>query len=191
MAFTPRSRNTVDSITQIDLNTVTVEDMLWMYGTFQPFSTGSGRDKKHFSRSGVQTPIGDIKLSLWNEVMEYIAIREEEVWLVDALTKLYTERNYSKVKPAELRQEALESYSRRIFDEPQWVYFLEFNRRFRPEVLEATEMAYVICECCKKPGEIPQKQIVHAYQEKVCCPHCGRSSRYFIVSSLDWPWIEF
>ena len=69
----PRANQQIDSILQLDLDTITFSDIHWRYGTFWPYSTGSGRDKKHFSRSGVATPIGDIQEDLWYQVAEHIA----------------------------------------------------------------------------------------------------------------------
>ena len=91
----------LDSIEKFDLNTVTLADIRWRYGTFRPYSTGSGRDKKHFSRSGVATPIGDIREDVWYQLAEHIAQRDEEQWLVDALVQWNTDYNYGKNNAAE------------------------------------------------------------------------------------------
>ena len=132
----PRAKQQINSILQLDLDTITFSDIHWRYGTFQPYSTGSGRDKKYFSRSGVATPIGDIQEDLWYQVAEHIAKREGEEWLVDALTQWDKEHNYMKESPSELRKDALQSYSHSLYDNPRWVDFIPFNRQFRPEVLE-------------------------------------------------------
>lgn len=55
----------IDSDGQLDLAAITLSEIRWYYGTFRPYSTGSGRDKQHFSRSGVVTPIGDIQEDLY------------------------------------------------------------------------------------------------------------------------------
>ena len=41
----PRANQQIDSILQLDLDTITFSDIHWRYGTFWPYSTGSGRDK--------------------------------------------------------------------------------------------------------------------------------------------------
>lgn len=142
----PRANQQIDSILQLDLDTITFSDIHWRYGTFWPYSTGSGRDKKHFSRSGVATPIGDIQEDLWYQVAEHIAKREGEEWLVDALTQWNKEHNYMKESPSELRKDALQSYSHRLYDNPRWVDFIPFNRRFRPEVLESARLVKVVLD---------------------------------------------
>ena len=69
----PRAKQQINSILQLDLDTITFSDIHWRYGTFQPYSTGSGRDKKYFSRSGGRHTIGDIQEDLWYQVAEHIA----------------------------------------------------------------------------------------------------------------------
>ena len=170
----PRAKQQINSILQLDLDTITFSDIHWRYGTFQPYSTGSGRDKKYFSRSGVATPIGDIQEDLWYQVAEHIAKREGEEWLVDALTQWNKEHNYMKESPSELRKDALQSYSHRLYDNPRWVDFIPFNRRFRPEVLESARLVTIVTDCCKIPEQVTQEQIDGARKGEVSCPHCGR-----------------
>ena len=58
------ANNLIDSAAQLNLDTITLSDIKWRYGTFLPYSTGSGRNKTHSSRSGIATPIGDIQEDL-------------------------------------------------------------------------------------------------------------------------------
>lgn len=185
------ANNLIDSSEQLDIGTITLADIEWRYGTFLPYSTGSGRDKKHFSRSGVATPIGDIQVDLWYQLAAQIAKRDGEVWLVDALTQWNKEHNYLKASPPELRKEALHSYSHHIYDNPRWVDFIPFNRRFRPEVLKAARIVTIITDCCKVPGEVTQEQIDRAYEKQVSCPHCGCWSTFSILTEEIPPWDVF
>ncbi len=184
----PRANQQINSILQLDLDTITFADIHWRYGTFQPYSTGSGRDKKYFSRSGVATPIGDIQEDLWYQVAEHIAKREGEEWLVDALTQWNKEHNYMHLHPTELREDALQSYASRIFDNPKWVSYIPFNRQFRPEVLESARLVTIVTDCCKISGEVTQEQIDGAQQGEVSCPHCGCWSTFSILSEEIPPW---
>lgn len=181
----------INTMTQIDLDAASVEDIRWQYGTFRPYSTGSGRDKKHFSRSGVATPIGDIREDIWYQVAEHIAQRDGEQWLVDALVQWNTEHNYGKDNLKERRRDALQSYSYRIYDDPQWVLYVPFNRQYRPQVLETARLVTIVCDCCKKPGETTRAQIDRAQQGQVSCPHCGRWSTFRILSEELPPWDVF
>ena len=185
------ANNLIDSAAQLNLDTITLSDITWRYGTFLPYSTGSGRNKTHSSRSGIATPIGDIQEDLWYQVAGQIAKRDGEEWLVDALTQWNKDHNYMNASPSELRKEALHSYSLRIYDDPRWVDFIPFNRRFRPEVLETARIVTVINDCCKVPGEVTQEQIDGAYLRQVCCPHCGRWSTFSILSEESPPWDLF
>lgn len=175
----------IDSIDQIDLSTVSISDIRWKIGTFHPFSSGFGRDKKHWSRSGALTSTGDIEESVWYKAAEYIAKRDGELWLVDALTEWEHDHNYRCLKKAELREEALVAYSHRLFDHPRWVDYIPFNRKYRPKELETAHIIPVITACCKMRGETTQEQIEGAYQGKLSCPHCGRWSEYVIALDSD------
>lgn len=178
----------LDSIEKFNLNTVTLADIRWRYGTFRPYSTGSGRDKKHFSRSGVATPIGDIREDVWYQLAEHIAQRDEEQWLVDALVQWNTDYNYGKNNAAERRREALQSYANRIFDNPRWVIYIPFNRKYRPKMLETARLVTVACDCCGVPGEVTQEQIDDAYQCQISCPSCGRWNTFRLLSEEIPPW---
>lgn len=181
----------INSVGQLDLDAVTLSDIRWQYGTFRPYSTGSGRDKKHFSRSGVATSIGDLQEDLWYQVAEHIAKRDGEEWLVEALAQWNKAHNYCKDSPTELRRDALQSYSCRIFDDPQWVRYVPFNRQYRPEVLETARLVTVECDCCKRPGEVTQEQIDGADQGQISCPHCGCWSIFRVLSEELPPWDAF
>lgn len=187
----PRANQQINSILQLDLDTITFSEIHWQYGTFLPGSSGSGRNKKHFSRSGVATPIGDIQVDLWYQVAEHIAKREGEEWLVDALTQWNKEHNYMEASPSELRKDALHSYANRIFDNPKWVSYVPFNRQFRPGVLESARLVTIVTDCCKLPGQVPQEQIDGARQGEISCPHCGCWSTFSILSEELPPWDMF
>ncbi len=191
MATSPHDM--VDAIEQIDLAAVTVLDIRWQYGTFRTFSSGSGHDKKYWYRHGAQTKIGDIKEEVWYKVAEQVAMRDGESWLVDALTEWEKAHNYRNLKASELCEEALVSYSHRLFDNPRWVDYIPFNRKYRPQVLETAQLVTIIPKCCNMPGETTQEQIDHACQQKLSCPHCGRWSEFDIVGEVrcDPPWVEF
>lgn len=143
-------------------------------------STGKGIYKKHSYRHGVMTKLGDIEITVWIQLMEQLIERSGEQWLQDALLQWGKEHNYTKSPAAKLRETALELHSDRIFDDPEWVCYIPFNKRFRPDVLEQAHIVTVINECCGLPGEVTREQIDRAYNNTVACPHCGRWSRFKI-----------
>lgn len=186
------SRERIDSIEAIDRASVTLAELQWLYGTGVSSSKGSGRNKTHSYRRGVMTALGDIQEDLWYQLVNHIAKRDQEEWIVDALFTWHQEHNYQKESPSQLRCAALQSYSSRIWELPQWVDYLPFNRRFFPQMLDKTRIVTVVNSCCDKPGEVTQEQIDRAWCGQISCPHCGRWS-FFVVcnSSVALPWDEF
>lgn len=160
----------IDSLAGIDLSTVSLSDVRWRIGSGIAISTGSGRDKKYHYRNGVITDIGDIEEHAWYQLVEQIAQRDNEIWLVDALITWEGEHNYASRSPAQIREEAWKLYSMRIFDQPEWVFYIPFNRRFRPDVLSGAHIVTVINDCCKRPGEVTQEQINRGLWRNSCLP---------------------
>ena len=181
----------INSIREIDLDTITLSDIRWKYGTGISTDTGSRKagTYKPGYRTGVMTDIGDIQIDIWRQAAEHIARRDGEVWLVDALMAWEKASNYGKKSQGELYLHTLLLYSHRMFDNQTWVDFIPFNRTYRAGALKQAQIVTVVNSCCGKAGEVTQKQIDHAYSGKICCPHCGRWSTFFAVagrSSLPW-----
>ncbi|WP_313529291.1 hypothetical protein [Anaerotignum sp.] len=161
-----------------DLERLTFENLQYHLSLGQSTSTGSGRNKEYTYKHGVRTPLGVIEETEWYQLMEQLIERSDEQWLLDALIQWEKERNYTRATSADLRKEALRLHSSRIFDKPKWVYYIPFNRQYRPDVLRRAHIVTVINECCNLPGEVTQEQIDCAYAGMVFCPHCGRWSTY-------------
>lgn len=161
-----------------------LEDIKWWYGTGQDRTTGEGRNKEHHYRSGVMTNIGDILLSVWLELAKTLISREGLDELCTQLEVYYRETTAVQIYAGKegartLHQEALQLSVSRIFDNPQWVGFVPFNRLYRPEVLKTVRVVTVLMHCCQKPGEVPLMQIQRSYTGgTVHCPHCGRWSKF-------------
>lgn len=66
----------IDNLEQLKLAHLKPGDLTWLYATGQGQTTGSGRNKQHSYRQGVQTPAGDIELSVWIKAAEYIVERD-------------------------------------------------------------------------------------------------------------------
>lgn len=181
----------IDSLISFDLSTVKLSDIDWQYGTGTAISSGQGRQKTYRYRNGVMTKLGDVEEYIWYSLAENIAQRDGEMWLVDALTAWEKEHNYMNALPSQLYNRALQHYAARVFDHPQWVYYIPFNRRFRPDVLDEAHIVTVINDCCNKPGAVTQEQIDQAYDGTIACPHCGRWSKFSIVAGEEPPWEEF
>ena len=51
----------INSLSEIDMEHLSFEDIRWRYGVFHPTSTGAGRDKQYSAWIGVQTSLGEIE----------------------------------------------------------------------------------------------------------------------------------
>ena len=166
----------INSLSEIDMEHLSFEDIRWRYGVFHPTSTGAGRDKQYSAWIGVQTSLGEIEKGVWYQAAEALIQKAGEQKLLEALTDWESRHNYAKDSARTVRHKALQLHISRIFDNPRWVNFIPFNREYRPEVLEHASLVTVINECCGKPGEVTQEQIDGACTGTVACPHCGRWS---------------
>lgn len=161
-----------------DLDKLTFEDIRWRCGVFRCNSSGTGRNKQYHPWSGVQTKLGEIEESIWYKLAEALIQRDHEEDLYEQLLEWETKHNYANRSKRDLREEALCKHSMRIFDNPKWVDFVPFNRRYRPEALTSAHLVTVVCGCCNAPGEVTQEQIDEGYNGTVHCPHCGRWSPF-------------
>ena len=97
---------------------------------------------------------------LFQQLLEWI--RERILWL-----KTEKEReNY-----------ALELHASRIFDKEEWVDFVPFNRKYRPDRLTSAGLVPVEADCCGKEFITTLAQIQNGIGT-VCCPYCGRFSNF-------------
>ena len=117
------------------LSEATFEDIRWQYGVFRCNSTGAGRDKKYTPWRAVKTKLGEIEECDWCKLVEAVIERENEVPLLNALIQWCNEHNYVSASVSEMRKEALQLHASRIFDNPQWIGFIPFNAKYRPEIL--------------------------------------------------------
>ncbi len=177
----------IDRLEEIDLATVTCAEMQWKYGTGVGSTTGQGAYKKHSYRSGAMTELGDIEEHIWYAAMEYIIRRDNEESLLNALIEWEREHGFSH-NEKECRQEALVKHSMRLFDSQEWVSYIPFNQKHRPEILAQADIRCAVFDCCDMPGEVTQAQIDRAYTGKISCPHCGRWSTFMLFGAEDIPW---
>lgn len=169
----------IDRIEEIDLDTVTAENLIWHYKTGVDVTQGEGRRKTYAYRNGVQTEIGDLELSVWIAAAEYVVKRdgleEEAAHLQEFITRKSSGYSFARRNP---RMHALAYCMRSIYKNPAWVSFIPYNREYHPEVLVSAHLVWIITECCQKPGEVTEEWIAQSYDGRVCCPFCGRFSNY-------------
>jgi hypothetical protein len=142
--------------------------------------SGAGRNKVTGYRNGVMTNLGDLDLSDWQNRASALIARYEEEMLLEDLYRWLSEHNYPQDSVKELRMRALELHMARIFDNPAWVDYIPWNRRFRAGILDESRFIWVETECCHETGPVTEEQIKKAYENRICCPHCGRFSAYTI-----------
>lgn len=115
---------------------LTAEDLGVMHYTGRSITKGYGRDKTSTYRSGIQTKLGDIEQSQWQALMRDIIRRNGELELLDALIAWELEHTPWVHTQKEAEQRALESFTSRSFDNPNWSDYEAFNRKHRPDILQ-------------------------------------------------------
>ncbi len=176
-------RQRIRDLREIDFSKLEFEDLRWQYGVFQSTSTGSGREKRHGSWIGVKTRLGEIEVKVWCQAAEKLIREKGEQELLGYLIQWCSELNFLKESADRIRKRALQLHVDRIFDNPRWVDFVPFNRRYRPDVLNTAHLVTVVNECCQKPGVVTQEQIDAACEGAIACPCCGRGSHFEATDS--------
>ena len=163
----------IDQLEQLDLPHLRAGDLRWMYSTGKGQITGSGRDKRHTYRTGIQTPIGDIELSVWIKAAEYIVERDGLQEELEHLRPFALSFGASLFAKQLLHAYHLDLYLSGIYHNPTWVDFVPYNERYHPALLDSTPMVKVTMDCCKIVCTIPKAQI-HKENQTAHCPACGR-----------------
>lgn len=111
----------INSLSEIDMERLSFEDIRWRYGVLHPTSTGAGRDKQYSAWIGVQTSLGEIEKGVWYQAAEALIQKAGEQKLLEALTDWESRHNYAKDSARTVRHKALQLHISRIFDNPRWV----------------------------------------------------------------------
>ena len=100
--------------------------------------SGDKASKPSGYRHGVMTKLGDIDLPTWEALIRDLIHRSGEDELLSALTEWAADTPWLHSKH-EIERYALELHASRIFDDPAWVCYSAFNRKYRPELLRGEE----------------------------------------------------
>lgn len=115
---------------------VTYDDIRLMYHTGKFVRDYSSQDKKAGKyRIGVMTKLGDIEEKDWIRYAEELVRRNNEETLFKQLKSWYRQTTPWLRDEKDLHRYTLECFVARIYDNPNWVDFVAFNERYRPEVL--------------------------------------------------------
>lgn len=164
----------IDNLEQLKLAGLKPKDLTWLYSTGQGKTTGSGRNKQHSYRQGVQTPIGDIELSVWINAAEYIVERDGLQEELEHLQPYAIDYGGGSILSKQVSHAShLNMCLSAIYRNPVWVSFVPYNRQYHPELLNTTPIVEVVVDCCQIRCEIPTAQI-HTEDQSVHCPACGR-----------------
>ena len=116
---------------------VTYDDIRLMYHTGKFIRDYGSQDKKAGKyRIGVMTKLGDIEEKDWIRYAEELVRRNNEEALFKQLKSWYRQTTPWLRDEKNLHRYTLECFVARIFDNPNWVDYMAFNRRYRPEVLQ-------------------------------------------------------
>lgn len=119
---------------KMPLPEITFESLVSMYGTGRSVTiSGSGRDRKTRYRAGHMTALGDIEESAWASLVEALVEREGERELFQSLLAYITDTCHWLHSTKERHEYALQVHCRRLFDNPQWAGYTEFNNQHRKE----------------------------------------------------------
>lgn len=149
--------------------------------------SGEGRNRVCGYRNGIQCSLGDIEQKEWCKMVTEVIRHEGEQKLYQQLLQYLKDHNYAKESIKALEFNALQLHAARIFDNEAWAGFLEFNRRYRPEVAASAKLIWIVPECCKRPGEITQTMLDSNkhMDDRACCPHCGRWVRFKFYTTTE------
>ena len=126
----------IDRKENINLAEITFSSIRKMYGTGRSFTMRNSQgDKKTLYRHGCMTAIGDIEESVWQQVVRELIKREHETELFQNLKSWLKDSKIMFRDEKELEDYALQLHAARIFDCVEWVGYVEFNEKYRPEIL--------------------------------------------------------
>lgn len=117
------------------LDGLTFEKVSLKYGTGRSNTFNTPNGKKTSYRHGVMTEIGDIEVSVWIQIVEYLIQRAKENELYNNLLEWVTDTLKWSENDAERKKYALVLHAVRIFGNPAWVDYVAFNKKYRPKIL--------------------------------------------------------
>ena len=127
----------IDNINQVNLQELTYARLNMRYGTGRGWTEKRNGEKRDIYRHGVATELGDIEVSLWQRLVQLLIEKESEMELFLQLKQWLGERCvWCQTDKEELLHYTLKLFAARMFDNPEWVDYIQFNRRYRPEKIK-------------------------------------------------------
>lgn len=161
---------------QVEIKKLKFSELRVRFGTGRSFLiSGSGRDKRYGYRNGVMTELGDLEISEWKSVLTELIAYHGEQGLQEQLREWCKESYLWLHSKAEVEEEALTLHAARIFDDPAWVDYIPFNRKYRPEVLETADLVWIKTKCCNGVRQVTRtryERLVRQGDNAVYCQAC-------------------
>lgn len=150
--------------------------------------SGSGRNRVTRYANFIECNAGSIESPVWYQLIWDLAISSGEEELLRNLIEYESSLPFLRTQ-ADREHYGLEQYSVRIYDNPNWVGFISFNRKYRPDALIDVSVAQVVTECCHQPALTTVARI-HSDKQRsdntTCCPICGRWANYEIMQEFRY-----
>ncbi len=102
---------------------------------------GDQRSKSSGYRNGVMTGLGDLEFPVWETLVRDLIHRSDEDELLGSLIVWLEGTPWLRTK-RDKELYALELHAGRIFDNPDWVDYAAFNRKYRPDKFEGDECSH-------------------------------------------------
>lgn len=110
---------------------VSFEELAHQCGTGRAYLiSGTGRNRKYGYRRGVLTKRGDIEIGEWCRMMFALIDQSGERALFEQLKCWVKQHTYFLKTRQEIEEYTLRLHSNRIFENPKWVGYEEFNRKY-------------------------------------------------------------
>lgn len=133
----------------------------------------TGHGKRYQYRNGCMTALGDLEISEWREMItELIAYRSEQE-LQKQLYEWCAEHTPWLHGKSEITDYALECHAARLFDDPLWADYIPFNRKYRPNVLDSTELIWAKTACCGTTQQFTVPQYQKICGQNFFCRTCN------------------
>ena len=109
---------------------LTFQMVKYKYGTGRSNSFTTAHGKVVTYRHGVMTEIGDIEESVWMQIVEFLIKKSQETELYNNLLEWVTDTIKWLQNDIERKMYALRLHAARIFDNPDWIDYRAFNKKY-------------------------------------------------------------
>ena len=179
----------INSLEAVNVDKLRYEDIKIVFATHGEDRSvyeeheGKRRLVKFDYRKGFLTPIGDIDRDVWTQIAETLIMRSFEGWITDSLHEWYIAHPTSSIGGDISWHLALKSHIHRDFDRPGWLYYIAWNRMYRPAELDGKLFPTVSAPCCDIPGETTVERLRMERRELYgYCPYCFTRSKLKLIS---------